>query len=581
MRNEEVALVFERIADLLGLKGESGFQIRAYQRAARTIEHSPTPIEQLAQEERLNELPGVGKAISEKIQELLRTGKLDYYERLVAEFPEGLVDLLDVPGVGPKTALLAAESLGISTIEGLAAAAEDGRLAELPRMGEKAAQKILKALQSTHRKESRISLGQALPILEDVIRRLAGQGKITQIVPAGSVRRYQETVGDLDLIAVGDDAGSIIDVFVHLPIVRQVLGAGEKKASVLVSGDFQIDLRVVSNEQWGSMLQYFSGSKEHNVLLRERGRRMGLSLSEWGITRLEDDVLETFATEEGFYERLGLPWIPPELRQGTDEIAVADVGQLPNLVDFADIRGDLHVHSDWSDGEEPLDTMIAAAANRGYEYVAITDHSVGRGIARGLSLERLHEQRRVLEDLRAKYPSIVILHGSEVDIRADGTLDYPDHILSWLDFTVGSIHSAMQQDEEQMTARIIRAMENPYLTCVGHLTTRLIGERLPVEVDVEAVFQAAARTGTALEINASPSRLDLKDIHARRARDLGAPLIISTDSHHSRSLENMRFGVGVARRAWCTSQDIVNTRSWQDFKGFIDAKRSAAPVHPS
>jgi DNA polymerase (family 10) len=573
MRNEDVAHVFDRIADLLELKGENVFQIRAYQRAARAIEQSPVPVEQLAQEGRLNEVPGVGKAISEKITELVRTGNLAYYERLAAEFPPGLITLLDVPGVGPKTALLVSEMLGVSTIEELEAAAQDGRLAALPRMGEKAAQNILKSIRSAHRKETRIPLGKALAVAEDVMSLLRARTGVQQITVAGSMRRMRDTIGDLDLIAVAEDADAVIEAFTKLPAVNQVLGAGGKKSSVLVSGDFQLDLRVAAPDQWGSMLQYFTGSREHNVLLRERARRMGLSLNEWGITRLADDALETYATEEAFYKRLGLPWIPPELREGGDEIEMALAGRLPRLVELADVKGDLHVHSDWSDGEMSLEAMVQDAVARGYQYMALTDHSMGRGIARGLSIERLREQRTVIEALRAKYPSIVILHGSEVDVRSDGALDYPDEVLSWLDFVIASVHTAMQQGREQMTARIVRAMENPYVTCIGHLTTRLIGERPPIDVDEEAIFQAAARTGTALEVNSSPNRMDLKDIHAQRARDVGAPLIVSTDAHNTRNMDFMRLGVGIARRAWCSAEDVVNVRPWDRFRAFLDSKR--------
>ncbi|MBI4329374.1 MAG: DNA polymerase/3'-5' exonuclease PolX [Chloroflexi bacterium] len=572
VRNAEIAKVFSTIGDLLELKGENVFKVRAYQRAARTIEQLPRELSQIAPEGKLQEVPGVGKEIAKKIEELLQTGRLGFYERLKGEFPPGLVDLIAIPGVGPKTALLVSRELGISTVEDLEKAARSGVLATLPRLGEKAAENILQRIESLRRKDTRKPIGQAMSVVEEVVGLLQKEPGVHRLIAAGSLRRFKETVGDIDLMGTAYDPPAVIQAFVRLPIVEEVLGAGPKKASAIIRG-LQVDFRIVEEHQFGSLLQHFTGSKEHNVLMRERARRMGLSLSEWGITRLADGTLETFADEEGFYRRLDLQWVPPEVREATQEIALAEQGKMPRLVQIEDLRGDLHVHSDWSDGNSPIETMVAAARSLGHTYMALTDHSVGRGIAKGLSVERLREQRKELERVRARHPGIVILHGSEVDIRADGSVDYPDEVLGWLDFAVASVQSAMQQEREKMTRRVIRAMENSYVTCIGHLTTRLLGEREPVDFDVEAVFQAAVRTGTALEINASPERRDLKDTHAFRARELGVPLVISTDAHRPETLANMRFGVGVARRAWCQASDIVNTQPWDGLREFLAGKR--------
>ncbi len=576
MRNDAVARVFARIADLLELKGESGFRVRSYQRAARSIEHWAVSVEQLAREGGLKTIPGVGDAIAKKTEELVRTGRLAYYDRLAAELPPGIEHLLAVPGVGPKTALAVAQDLQVSSIEDLEAAAEDGRLASLPRFGEKAAENLLRSLRSVRRRDMRHPRGRIMPILEDVMAHIRDHVPVQEIAPVGSVRRSAETVGDLDVAVVSEYPDAVVEAFITMPSVRTILGAGPTRSSILVEGDLQVDLRVVPGDQWGSMLQYFTGSREHNVLLRERARCQGLSLSEYGIKSLKNGDLESFGSEADFYARLGLAWIPPEIREGGREIDAAASGEIPRLVDTEDIVGDLHVHTDWSDGEESMESMVRAAAERGLQYVAISDHSFGRGIARGLSVERLKQQRSAIEELRNRFPTIEILHGSEVDIRADGSLDFPDEVLGWLDLVVASIHSGMGEPSARMTERLVRAIENPFVTCIGHLSTRLIGERDPIAFDEETVFRAAASNQTALEINASPNRLDLNDAHAMRARELGVPLLIDTDSHSRRGFDSLRFGVGVARRAWCSRDDIMNTAPWPLFQEFIQRKRDLA-----
>jgi len=558
--NEQIAELFENMGALLEMKGDTVFKIRAYQRAARTIEQLSSPLAQAVENgDDLTKIPGVGKAISEKIAEFIGTGQVAAYQRLLEELPPGVLELKDIPGIGPKTAMAISQELGISTVEGVAEAAADGRLATLPRMGKRAAESILRHIEAFKSMGSRTPIGQALPVAEEVIAALRGKcPDIGPLFPAGSLRRWEETIGDIDLVGTAPDPESVGDALVSLPMVKDVLVHGPKKTSVVVESGLQIDLRIGEPGAFGALLQYFTGSQQHNIRLRDYANRKGLSLNEYGITNTETGQVEEFQDEESFYARLGLPWMPPELRTGIYELDAGLEDRLPSLVVESDLRGDLHLHSEWSDGNDPIEMMIEAAAAQGYDYMALTDHSAGLGVANGLSNERLESQIEFLRSLQGKY-DITILCGSEVDIRASGEMDYPDEILAQLDVVVASVHSAMGQDQATMTARMIKAMEHPSVTIIGHLTTRLLGQREPVEFDLEAVLQAARDTGTALEINASPERLDLRDTHAYRARELGVPLVINTDSHHHTHLDKRRFGVAVARRAWCRPEDILNT----------------------
>ena len=564
--NEQIAELFENMGSLLEMKGDTIFKIRAYQRAARTIEQLSSPLAQAVENgEDLTKIPGVGKAISEKIVEFIGTGQVAAYQRLLEELPPGVLDLKDIPGIGPKTAVAIGVELGISTVEGVAEAAADGRLAGLPRMGQKAADSILRHIEAFQAIGSRTPIGRALPIAEEVIAALRKQcPEIGPLFPAGSLRRWEETIGDIDLIGIAPDPEAVGDALVALPMVKDVLVHGPKKTSVVVESGMQIDLRIGEPGTFGALLQYFTGSQQHNIRLRDYANRKGLSLNEYGITNTETGKVEEFADEEGFYARLGLPWMPPELRTGVYELDAGLADSLPRLIEATDLKGDLHLHSEWSDGNDPIELMIEAAVSQGYEYMALTDHSASLGVANGLTNERLESQISLLRSMQKNY-DITILCGSECDIRANGDMDYPDEILAQLDWVVASVHSAMGQDQATMTARMIKAMEHPSVTIIGHLTTRLLGQRGPVEFDLEAVLQAARDTGTALEINASPERLDLKDTHAYRARELGVPLVINTDSHHHTHLNKRRFGVAVARRAWCRPEDILNTMSREEF----------------
>ena len=560
MKNSEVARVFQDIADLLELKGENVFKIRAYQKAARAIEHHPSELEaMLGEGEDLQSIPGVGEAIAKKTTELIRTGKLGYYESLKAEFPQGITNLLAIPGIGPKTANKLSSALGISSVDGLERAINDGRVAALFRLGEKTADNILHQIQALRRKDQRIPIGEALPIVEEILTTLRSIPGVRNLTPAGSLRRFRETVGDIDLMGTVDNPREVIDAFVALPQVRQVLARGSTKASVIVSGGLQVDLRMVGHYSFGSLLQYFTGNKQHNISLREKWHKQGLKLSEYGITVIATGKLEEFATEEEFYHRLGLQYIPPELREAQGEIEKAEQGAIPNLVGLSDVKGDLHTHTEWSDGHDSIEELARAAQDMGYQYIAITEHSAGRGIAHGLDVDRLREQVAEIRALNECSMGIRVLTGIEVDIRADGRLDLPHEILSELDIVIAAVHSAMSQSEEKMTRRVVAAIENPDVDVIAHPTCRLIGEREPIAIDLEAVFQAAAKYNKIMEISAMPDRLDLKDIHAFRARDLGVKLAIGTDAHSIAHLALMRFGVGVARRAWCEPQHVLNT----------------------
>mgnify|MGYP001158266905 CR=1 FL=1 len=570
VNNDEIAQLFEDMAILLEMKGDSIFKIRAYQRAARTIENLSFSLDKAVQEGTdLKTIPGVGKAISEKIRELLSTGQVSTHQNLLAELPEGVLDLMAIPGIGPKSAMLFAKELGVNSVETLEAAVNDGRVASLPRMGKKAADAVARHIQSMITKDQRTPIGQALMVAEEIIGALRQECPgLDLLFPAGSLRRWEETIGDIDLVGTATDPQQVGDALAALPGVREILLHGPSKTSVVVEPGIQVDLRIGEPDSFGAMLQYFSGSQQHNLRLRDYANHMGLSLNEYGITDLKTEKVERFPDEASFYARLGLPYVPPELRLGLWEMDAAIENRLPNLVEETDLRGDLHLHSDWSDGQDPIEVMIQAAVDQGYEYMALTDHSSGLGIANGLSNERLSQQIQILRSQESKFP-IAILCGSEVDIRADGTLDYPDELLAQLDVVVASVHSAMGQDSQTMTDRIIKAMNHPSVTIIGHLSTRLLGSRGPVDFDLDAVLEAARDTGTALEINAAPERLDLKDTHAYRARELGVPLVIGTDSHHHSGLTNRRFGVAVARRAWCERSHILNSLPRDQFLNYI------------
>lgn len=580
MNNRAIAAAFADIARLLQLKNESIFKIRAYQRASDTIQGLGFDLNEVtARPELLDGIPGIGEAISAKIKELVETGNLEYLERLKADFPPVLLPILDVTGIGPKTALMVVNELGLKTVDDLEKAIESGALAALPRIGERNAERILRHFKAADQPKRR-TIGEALPVAERVMRELtAACPGVRRLAAAGSLRRWRESIGDIDLVCVADQPAEVTEQFSKLPIVREVIATGDTRASVIVESGWQVDLRGVTEAHYAALLLYFTGSQQHTVQLRALAMKKGLSLNEYGLT---DDagVLQTFDSEAGLYQQLGLAYVEPELREGLDELAAAASAKLPSLISLSDIHGDLHTHSDWTDGNATIDTMVAEAEKRGLEYVAITDHSVGRAISNGLSIDRLRLHRAMIEAVQRKRPGIKIFAGSEIDILADGTLDYPDEVLAGLDVVVASVHSAMGQKPEIMTARIIQAMRNPHVTIIGHLSTRMLSHRgrpegrEPIEADYDALFRAAAETGTLLEINASPNRLDLKDAHVRRAGQLGARFVISTDAHSPEELDDMKYGVGTARRGWCETPSIINTASRSSFAAFLKLSKA-------
>ena len=561
MKNKTIAEMFGRMADVLEFRGENAFKVNAYRKAARTLGDLPENIETVRREDRLKRIPGIGDALAAKIEEYLDTGRMSKYEEVTSSVPEGLMDLLRIPSLGPRTLALVHKSLRVEDLEGLKKALENGSLSELPGMGEKKADNIRRGIGLIERHSGRIPLGEALPIAEAVMEalfsgaqvELGRRKKLGPMSCAGSLRRMQETVGDIDILVESENGGKIIEAFVSLPMVSKVLARGDTKGSVVVEGGLQIDLRVVPEESFGAALQYFTGSKAHNVRVREIARKRGSKINEYGIFKNGKRI--GGRTEEELYRLIGMPWIPPELREDRGEIDAADAGTLPRLVESRDLRGDLHVHTDWSDGAADIGTMAKKAESLGYAYVAVCDHSRSASYAGGLSHERLIEQIGEIRKINKKLKACRILAGSEVDIRADGTLDFPDDLLRQLDVVVASVHSGFKK---RVTERLIAAAKNPFVTVLGHPTGRLIGEREGYEVDAEAVMKACADTGTAMEINAYYLRLDLNDVLARRAKELGVRLSLGTDAHHPDQMDMMRYGLGVARRAWLEKKDLLN-----------------------
>ena len=576
MKNREISLIFEHIAQCLEFRGESTFRQNAYRRAARALTDLAEDVEEVYARGDLENVAGIGAGMASKIAEYLETGKIQRYEEARKGIPDTLIELMKIPGLGPKTLRIIHDRLGIENIDQLEAAAREGRLDDLPRLGGKSIENILRGIQLVRAGSGRILLGNVLPVVESIISALREKTTLGDCLPAGSVRRMRESVGDIDILATAPDGRSVIEAFTSLPHVHSVLAKGDTKGSIITGEGLQVDLRVVAAESYGAALQYFTGSKDHNVHLREIARKHGLKINEYGVFRGDKRIAG--ATEEEVYATLDLPWIPPVLRENRGEIEAAARNRLPRLVRQQEIRGDLHVHSDWSDGHASMEEMIRAAKNMGYQYVAISDHSSAATIAKGLDVTRLHRQAAEIEKLRSRISGIEILHATEMDIRPDATCDFPDDIMAGLDLVIASVHSAMKQDEATMTRRVLAAMENPNVHVIGHPTGRLVGGREALRLNMEAVIHKAAETGTALEINSQPARLDLDDVNARRALDLGAMLIIDTDSHHPNQLQNMRFGVAVAQRAWVGPENVLNTRDIRSFRQWLANKqKKAAP----
>lgn len=557
MTNREVADLLRLIADMLEIKGEIVYKSLAYRKAADNIEALGIDVNEVWRQGNLRDIPGVGKALAEKLDELLSTGRLGYFEELQEQIPVGVVSLLGIPDVGPKTAKLLWESLGAQSMADVERAGRQGRLRELPGLGERSEQRILEGIESLYRRTTRIPLGTAWPVAQELALALRHELRIETVEPVGSLRRMKDTVGDIDLLAAHTDPQQVTSAFVQLPQVAETVMHGPTRATVILHNGLQVDVRALEAERYGSLLQYFTGSKEHNVALRTLAQKKGLSLSEYGFKRGEQEVL--CATEAEVYEALDLPWIPPELREDRGEIQAAQKHELPDLVERSDLRGDLHAHTNWSDAVATIEEMAEAAQALGYEYLVISDHTHGLGVAGGLDVDRLREQRAKVAGLNERLSGFQLLHGAEVEIRGDGALDFPDQVLQELDVVVASVHSGLRQDKDTITARVVKAMRNPHVDIIGHPSGRLLGQREATDVDLDRVLEVAAETGTMLEVNASPNRLDLDDAHIRRAIGLGVLLCINSDAHSTDGLDVMEFGVATARRGWAEAKHIVNT----------------------
>ena len=566
--NFEVAAILYEVADLLEFKGIR-FKPQAYRRAAQAIETLPEDIADVVREKRLDDIPGVGRSIAEKIREIIETGSLAYLESLRRDFPPGVLELTRIEGIGPKRAAILSRELGIRSVDDLEAAARAGRIRDLPGFGEKTEQNILAGIDMSRMAEKRHLLGHILPIAREIERRIAALGSVRQVSLAGSVRRMKETVGDLDILATSTRPQEVMEALATLPGVARILARGTTKTSVVLATGLQVDIRVVEEEQFGAALQYFTGSKEHNIALRKLAIARNWRLNEYGLVDLASNRMVAGEDEAGIYRALGLAWIEPELRENRGEIEAARDGTLPEIVGYDSIRGDLHVHTRWSEGADSIDDMARAATALGYEYIAICDHSESLHIARGLSPERLAEQIHEIERINREDGSITLLSGTECNIDMDGRIDFPDSILADLDIVVASVHSGFKQPEKEMTERIITAMHNDHVDIIGHPTGGILLAREPYRVDLAAVFEAAATLGVFLEINASPGRLDLSDVHARSAREAGARFSLGSDAHSRGSLRFMELGVATARRGWVRADDIANTRTLTELKGFL------------
>lgn len=558
MKNQQIATIFNEIAELLELKGGNSFRIRAYRRAAQNLDGLAQDVAMLTADE-LMDIPGIGKDLAGKVREYVETGAIAKHEELKKDIPAGVLELLRVPGLGPKKAKLFYDRLKITSAEALKAAITEGRLAGLSGIQKKTEENILRGIAALKKGSERTPLGRALPLAEEIVRRLKNAAPVGRIEVAGSIRRRRETVRDIDILVTSARPQEVMEVFVHLPHVNRVLAHGETKSSMVTDEGIQVDLRVVDEDSFGAALQYFTGSKEHNIRLREMAVKAGLKINEYGVFKGVAGKKIGGKTEEDIYRALGLAWVPPELREDRGEIDLARENRLPDLVTLDDIKGDLHVHTKWSDGSHDLGTIIDAARKQGYSYIAITDHTKGLGVAHGLDAKRLAEQGREIDAANRRLSGFRVLKGTEIDIRADGRLDLPERALSSLDIVVASIHSGFNQPREQMTKRLLAAIRNPRVSIIAHPTGRLLGEREPYAVDMAAVLREAARCGVAMEVNAYPLRLDLNDIHVRMAKDLGVPLVISTDTHVMTQLDQMAYGVAVARRGWAERGDVLNT----------------------
>jgi len=562
MKNKELADLFNKMADILEFKNENPFKISAYRKASRIIGDLTQDIEEIAESGKLKDVPGIGEGMAEKIVEYLKTGRVSKYEEVRKGVSNELIAIMEIPGMGPKTLSMIHKERGIGNLSELEKALEDGSLIGLPGIGEKKVENIKRGIQLLKQSKGRMNLGIAFPIAGRIVQALREKTGSQKIEWAGSLRRMRENIGDIDILATGPNKEKIIHTFVHLPEVKQVLASGETKASIIVEGGIQIDLRVVEEDSYGAALQYFTGSKAHNIHLRGIAKAKGIKVNEYGVFKGEKKI--GGKDEKDVYRTLGIEWIEPELREDRGEIEAAKEGYLPKLVGEQEIKGDLHVHSKWSDGTSTIEEIARAAQKRGYQYVAICDHSKSLKITHGLDESRLMKQMEEIDRLNEKFQGeklkgFQVLKGTEVDILADGKLDLSEKVLEKLDLVVAAVHSGFKQDKEKMTRRIVRALENPLVHILAHPSGRLLGARDPYEVDLDEVMEVVKQYGKALEINAYFERLDLDDIHCRKAKEMGIRVGIGTDAHHLDQMWMVSLGVAVARRGWLESKDVLNT----------------------
>ena len=578
--NREIADIFERCADMLQIRGDNIHRVLSYRRAAESIRALPRDLRVISSEGGLTDISYIGKTIAAKIDEMLETDQLEFYERLKSEIPEGLVDIMHINGVGPKKAKLFWEKMDITTVAKLQTAADAGKLSDLPGMGKKSQQKILEGIEALSRQSGRTNIGDALPAAQKILDLLLELPEAQQGALAGSIRRGRETIGDVDILIASDQAAPIMDRFVTMENVARILGHGPTKSSVELLTGLQVDVRVLEKARWGTALNYFTGSLAHNVKMRQIALENGLSLNEHALSPVDDNrtIIEAADkilcdSEEQVYETLGLQYVPPELREDSGEIEAAREGRLPQLVTRADILADLHMHSTWSDGKNSIREMAQACIERGHQYMVITDHSRSLGIANGLSIERLLAQAEEVRQLNAEIGDVIqILAGTEMDIKADGGMDYPDEILAQMDFVIASLHSGLQQKREQVTERLLNAISNPHVDMIGHPSARQFPTREAVDADWDAVLAAAKEHETILEINANPLRLDLKPELARMAKDSDLLLAINTDAHRIAHLDLMPYGVTNARRGWVEARHVANTWPFDRFRRWLKSR---------
>ncbi|WP_420627734.1 DNA polymerase/3'-5' exonuclease PolX [Candidatus Leptofilum sp.] len=579
MNNREVAKIFADVANMLAIRGDIIHRVLSYRRASEAIQELGRDINQVYEVGELTDIPGIGKTLAEKIEEMLTTGKLAFYDKLAQEIPPSLVEMLKVDGLGPKRVKQVYETLGITTLAELDTAAKAGKLRELPKMGAKSEAKLVKAIEALARHgDDRTPIGEAWPLAQQILAELEPLPGVVKTAVAGSLRRMKESIGDVDLLVAADDAAPIMDYFVNMPRVESISGHGPTKSSVVLLNGMQVDLRVLPIERWGTLLSYFTGSKDHNVRLRELALKQGLSLNEHAFTPTNDgggaDSAEILCdSEEKLYQVLNLPYILPTLREDRGEIEAALNGQLPQLIQIEQIVSDLHMHTTWSDGKMTVLEMAQAAQARGMQYIVITDHSQSLGIANGLTPARLWQQAEEIAAANEQMgPEFRILHGTEMEIKADGSLDFEDEVLARLDFVIASLHVSLNQPHEQVMKRIMNAMHNPHVDMIAHPTGRLLPDRPGADLDMETVLQTAVSTQTILEINANPRRLDLRDSHVRRAMELGVLLSINCDAHHVEQFDLLHYGVATAQRGWATGEMVVNSWPLAKLLTFLEEK---------